>query len=217
MVIGSFYRFFPFITLNISCHSLWLAELPFPFLSIQLRNQLTTWWEFLCMLFATFLLLLVIFYLISVFNLYHFDYYMSVCSSLGLSWDFLYFLDFVDCSFSHVREVFNYYLFKYFLGFFLSFFSRILIMQVLVCLMLSQRYLRFSSLFFILYSIFCSAAMISTILFCKSSICFSASVFLLLMVTSVLFGRRQWHPTPVLLPGKSHGWRSLVGCSPWGH
>ena len=29
--------------------------------------------------------------------------------------------------------------------------------------------------------------------------------------------RRQWHPTPVLLPGKSHGRRSLVGCSPWGH
>jgi len=29
--------------------------------------------------------------------------------------------------------------------------------------------------------------------------------------------RKQWHPTPVLLPGKSHGWRSLVGCSPWGH
>ena len=28
--------------------------------------------------------------------------------------------------------------------------------------------------------------------------------------------RRQWHPTPVLLPGKSHGWRSLVGCSHWG-
>ena len=28
--------------------------------------------------------------------------------------------------------------------------------------------------------------------------------------------RRQWHPTPVLVPGKSHGWRSLVGCSPWG-
>ena len=28
--------------------------------------------------------------------------------------------------------------------------------------------------------------------------------------------RRQWHPTTVLLPGKSHGRRSLVGCSPWG-
>ena len=26
----------------------------------------------------------------------------------------------------------------------------------------------------------------------------------------------HWHPTPVLLPGNSHGWRSLVGCSPWG-
>ena len=28
--------------------------------------------------------------------------------------------------------------------------------------------------------------------------------------------RRQWHPTPVLLPGKSHGQRSLLDCSPWG-
>ena len=28
--------------------------------------------------------------------------------------------------------------------------------------------------------------------------------------------RRHWHPTPVLVPGKSHGWRSLEGCSPWG-
>ena len=29
--------------------------------------------------------------------------------------------------------------------------------------------------------------------------------------------RRQWQPTPVPLPGKSHGQRSLVGYSPWGH
>ena len=28
--------------------------------------------------------------------------------------------------------------------------------------------------------------------------------------------RRRWHPTPALLPGKSHGRRSLVGCRPWG-
>ena len=33
---------------------------------------------------------------------------------------------------------------------------------------------------------------------------------------SGIIGRRQWHPTPVLLPGKSHGRRSLLGCSPWG-
>ena len=31
-----------------------------------------------------------------------------------------------------------------------------------------------------------------------------------------IFRRRWWHPTPVLLPRKSHGQRSLVGCSPWG-
>ena len=30
------------------------------------------------------------------------------------------------------------------------------------------------------------------------------------------FNLRKWHPTPALLPGKSHGQRSLVGCSPWG-
>ena len=28
--------------------------------------------------------------------------------------------------------------------------------------------------------------------------------------------RRQWHPTPVFLPGESQGWGSLVGCSSWG-
>ena len=37
-----------------------------------------------------------------------------------------------------------------------------------------------------------------------------------LVATRTSFRRRQWHPTPVLLPGKSHGRRSLVGCSPWG-
>ena len=28
--------------------------------------------------------------------------------------------------------------------------------------------------------------------------------------------RRKWQPTPVFLPGESQGWRSLVGCHPWG-
>ena len=31
-----------------------------------------------------------------------------------------------------------------------------------------------------------------------------------------MYRRRKWHLTPVLLPGKSHGRRSLVACSPWG-
>ena len=37
------------------------------------------------------------------------------------------------------------------------------------------------------------------------------------MYNEPLKWRRQWHPAPVLLPGKSHGWSSLVGYSPWGH
>ena len=40
--------------------------------------------------------------------------------------------------------------------------------------------------------------------------------FLLMVNIGFTRRRRQWHPTPVRLPGKSHGWRSLVGCSPWG-
>ena len=40
--------------------------------------------------------------------------------------------------------------------------------------------------------------------------------FLQFLLPMVSCWRRQWHPTPVLLPGKSHGQRSLVGCSPWG-
>ena len=44
-----------------------------------------------------------------------------------------------------------------------------------------------------------------------------ASVSVHLLWPSVpAWRRRQWHPILVLLPGKSHGWRSLVGCSPWG-
>ena len=45
----------------------------------------------------------------------------------------------------------------------------------------------------------------------------SCTLFTLRLPNSVLpYRRRQWHPTPVLLPGKPHGPRSLVGCSPWG-
>ena len=40
--------------------------------------------------------------------------------------------------------------------------------------------------------------------------------FLVYGIYYIEMWRRQWQPTPVLLPGKSHGWRSLVGYSPWG-
>ena len=32
-----------------------------------------------------------------------------------------------------------------------------------------------------------------------------------------IFWRTKWQPTPVFLPGESHGQRSLVGYSPWHH
>ena len=37
-----------------------------------------------------------------------------------------------------------------------------------------------------------------------------------LFTASATWWRRQWHPTPVLVPGKSHGRRSLVRCRLWG-
>ena len=40
--------------------------------------------------------------------------------------------------------------------------------------------------------------------------------FLLDLELFLLHWRRKWQSTPVLLPGKSHGQRSLVGYSPWG-
>ena len=39
---------------------------------------------------------------------------------------------------------------------------------------------------------------------------------IVIVITILIDRRRQWHPTPVLLHGKSHGRRSLVGCNPWG-
>ena len=42
------------------------------------------------------------------------------------------------------------------------------------------------------------------------------SKFILFEMQCKSFQRRGWHPTPVLLPGKSQGRRSLVGCNPWG-
>ena len=48
-----------------------------------------------------------------------------------------------------------------------------------------------------------------TILVCEWTVTFKS-------FSSSRYWRRRWNPTPVLLPGKSHGRRSLVRCSPWG-
>ena len=46
--------------------------------------------------------------------------------------------------------------------------------------------------------------------------CLSETYTLDMFLSQPTNQRRRWHPTPALLPGKSHGWRSLVGCSPGG-
>ena len=50
----------------------------------------------------------------------------------------------------------------------------------------------------------------------KKDTCIPMFIAALFTITRTLKRRRQWHPTPVLLPGKFHGRRNLVGCSPWG-
>ena len=54
---------------------------------------------------------------------------------------------------------------------------------------------------------------------CKILVQISSSIMNTFWNLNMQYGdywRRQWHPTPVLLPGKSHGRWSLVGCSLWG-
>ena len=47
---------------------------------------------------------------------------------------------------------------------------------------------------------------------CKESVCNAGDPGLIPGIP----WRRKWQPTPVFLPGKSHGWRSLVDNTPWG-
>ena len=56
---------------------------------------------------------------------------------------------------------------------------------------------------------------VSLLLSWIQSYCYHLSKFHIYVLVYCI-GRRQWHPTPVLLPGKSHGRKSLVGYSLWG-
>ena len=58
---------------------------------------------------------------------------------------------------------------------------------------------------------------ITGMLICFTVILLSLSYkFTYLGGSQYIYRRRQWHPTLVLLPRKSHGRRSLVSCNPWG-
>ena len=131
-------------------------------------------------------------------------------------WDSLHFLALIDYFLSHIREAFNYNLFKYFsVPFFLFFFwdpynsnvgmfnvvpeiSETVFITFLFIYLFIYTYSRFllviyfihiilytsipmSSLLFILFSLFCSVAVISIIISSSSLISFSASVILLLI------------------------------------
>ena len=67
----------------------------------------------------------------------------------------------------------------------------------------------FFLLSFVIYS--CKSYIISILTFSPVT---HFELSLLHMVWGRYLWRRRWHPTPVLLPGESHGWRSLVGYSP---
>ena len=137
-------------------------------------------------------------------------------------WDSLGFLDLGGYFLPHFREVFSSYLLEYFrMAFlFVFFFWESYDSNVELFRIVPEVPEVFLISFFILFTFFLSVSFISTILSSTTLIRSSASVILLLVPSRVffflisfivLFRRRQWHPTPVLLPGKFHGWRNLVG------
>ena len=52
--------------------------------------------------------------------------------------------------------------------------------------------------------------------YCWITVCCMDILSIYFWLHLVACRRKQWQPTPVLLPGKSHGQISLAGCSPWG-
>ena len=73
---------------------------------------------------------------------------------------------------------------------------------------------KYSRHFFLISS--ASVRSIPFFVLCCAHLCMKCSLGISTFKRSLVFAwRRQWQPTPILLPGKSHGWRSLVGCSPW--
>ena len=111
-------RFFFFITLNISCHSLLSCR-------VSVEKSAGNRMGVLLYIFVISPLLLLIFY----FCFYFLSVWLLhvLCPGVFLLGFILpgtlCFLDMIDYSLSHIREVFSYYLFKYFLRSFLSFFS----------------------------------------------------------------------------------------------
>ena len=127
-----------------------------------------------CLSFAVFFLIFFLHILIFFSLLYVFQYVPPWIYSV---WDSVHFLDLIFFL-SYIREVFIYKLLKYFLRPFLfSFWDPYRTNAASVeCQMLSQRSVRLSSILFILFSLYCLVAVISSNLSSRSLICSSASV-----------------------------------------
>ena len=173
-------RFFPFSTLNISCHSLLacrvsaersaVKHMGFPLyvtccFSLAAFNILS-----LCLVFVSLISMCLGMFLLG------FILYGTLCAS----WTWLTISFSMLGKFSTIisSKVFSY-------TFFFSSFSGTHIIQMLVCLIVSQRSLRLSSVLFILFPLFCSSEVISTILSSSSLIHSSASDILLLIASRV--------------------------------
>ena len=83
---------------------------------------------------------------------------------------------------------------------------------------LGKTLLAFALLHYVLQGQTCLLFQVSLdfLLLHSSPLCWKGHLFFFGVSSRRSCKRRQWHPTPVLLPGNSHGRRSLVGCSPWG-
>ena len=129
---------------------------------------------------------LVSFNILSVLNFCQFDYCVSRCVPPWAhpSWETLCFLD-LTISFPMFGKFSAFICSNIFSGPFLPSSSGTPIMRMFVCFILSQRSLRLSSFLFILFPVFCSLAVISTILSSRSFICVFASAMFLLWFLSL--------------------------------
>ena len=169
-------RFFPFITLNISCHSLLACRVSAErsaVILIGIPLYIVCWFSFAA--FNSSSLYLIFDSLIHMclgVLLLGFVLYWTLCASW--SWLTISFPMLVKFSTVISVNIFSD-------TFFFSSSSGTPIIRILVHLMLSQKCLILFSILFFLYSLFCSVVVFSTILFSRSFICSSFSVILLLI------------------------------------
>ena len=166
-------RFFPFSTLNISCHSPLACR-------VSAEKSAVKYMGFpLCI---TCCFSLAAFNIISLFLV--FVSLISMCLGVFLFGFILYgtlcLLDLIDYFLFHVGEIFSY-------PFFFSSSSVTPIIQILVCLILFRSSLRLSSVLCILFTVLYSSEVISTILSSSSLICSSATDILLVIPSRVFF------------------------------